>query len=270
MAGTGSLDSGCGAGLGKKCLIWRQFLLRALQHEWRCLHGPAHGHRHPFGRIHQRVIRTIGQAQTVGSADSIVTIFAGDLNGDGLDDAVGGADSLFWWENPDDPNQEWQKRFIEKIYLAGGVVTDYDGDGNNDIICMQNDYVNWSANLLLYKNLGNGLAWDKSVLYVHDEYGGFTGPEITSAYITGDGYLSVAVMLSQSPASMINVLRDGPSGWYAYKVVSPPCINTYRVFPSFVDLDTDGTADLMAGGQSDDYGRIRWYKGPEFYPYYNL
>ncbi len=38
----------------------------------------------------------------------------------------------------------------------------------------------------------------------------------------------------------------------------------------FVDLDTDGTADLMAGGQSYDYGRIRWYKGPEFYPYYNL
>ncbi len=26
----------------------------------------------------------------------------------------------------------------------------------------------------------------------------------------------------------------------------------------------------MAGGQSYDYGRIRWYKGPEFYPYYNL
>jgi hypothetical protein len=42
------------------------------------------------------------------------------------------------------------------------------------------------------------------------------------------------------------------------------------VFPNFVDLDTDGTADLMVGGQSYDYGRIRWYRGPEFYPYYTL
>ncbi len=208
--------------------------------------------------------------QTVGFADSIVTIFAGDLNGDGIEDTIGGADSLFWWENPGYPGGEWQKRLVEKIYLAGGVITDYDGDGENDIICMQNDYVNWSANLLLYKNLGNGLVWEKSVLYVHDEYGGYTGPEMTSAYITGDGYLSVAVMLSQSPASMMNVLREGSSGWYAFKIVSPPCINTYRVFPSFVDLDTDGTSDLMVGGQSDNYGRIRWYMGPEFYPYYNL
>jgi len=69
---------------------------------------------------------------------------------------------------------------------------------------------------------------------------------------------------------MMNVLREGSSGWYAFKIVSPPCINTYRVFPSFVDLDTDGTSDLMVGGQSDNYGRIRWYMGPEFYPYYNL
>ncbi len=26
----------------------------------------------------------------------------------------------------------------------------------------------------------------------------------------------------------------------------------------------------MVGGKSFDYGRISWYKGPEFYPYYNL
>ena len=69
---------------------------------------------------------------------------------------------------------------------------------------------------------------------------------------------------------MVNILREGPAGWYAFKVLSPPCVNTLRVFPDFVDLDTDGTVDLMVGGQSYDYGRIRWYKGPEFYPYYNL
>ena len=208
--------------------------------------------------------------QTVGFADSIVTIFAGDLNGDGIDDTIGGADSLFWWENPGYPGGEWQKRLVETMDPVSGVVVDLDGDGINDIISMLNDYINNSARLLFYKNLGDGLTWIKSVLYIHDVAGGYSGPEMAAAYITGDGNLSVAVMLMQEPASMVYILREGPSGWYAYKIVSPPCINADRVFPNFVDLDTDGTADLMVGGQSYDYGRIRWYKGPEFYPYYNL
>jgi hypothetical protein len=210
------------------------------------------------------------EPQKIGSADSILTIFAGDLNDDGLDDAIGGATSLYWWENPNDPNQAWQKRVIDTISLTGGVVVDYDGDGKNDIVCMNNDYLNDSARLQFYRNLGDGLTWTKSVLYIHDVAGGYSGPEMAAAYITGDGYLSVAVKLAQEPSSMVNILRDGPSGWYAFKVLSPPCVNTYRVFPSFVDLDTDGVIDLMVGGQSYDYGRIRWYKGPEFYPYYNL
>lgn len=210
------------------------------------------------------------EPQTIGSADSILTIFAGDLNSDGLDDAIGGATSLYWWENPNDPNQAWEKRVIDTISLTGGAVVDYDGDGKNDIICMNNDYLNDSARLQFYRNLGGGLTWTKSVLYIHDVAGGYSGPEMAAAYITGDGNLSVAVKLAQEPASMVNILREGPAGWYAFKVLSPPCVNTLRVFPDFVDLDTDGTVDLMVGGQSYDYGRIRWYKGPEFYPYYNL
>ena len=75
------------------------------------------------------------EPQTIGSADSILTIFAGDLNSDGLDDAIGGATSLYWWENPNDPNQAWEKRVIDTISLTGGAVVDYDGDGKNDIIC---------------------------------------------------------------------------------------------------------------------------------------
>ncbi len=210
------------------------------------------------------------EPHTIGSADNIMTIFAGDLNGDGLDDAIGGQDSLFWWENPNDPNQEWQKRLVEKINLMAGDVLDYDGDNESDIVCFQNDYANDEGKLLLYRNLGNGLIWEKSVLYVHELAGGSGSSEMTTGYITNDGYLSVAILLAQEPSSMMYILREGPSGWYAYKVISPPYTNTTRIFPSFVDLDNDGVADLMAGGKSYDYGRIRWYKGPEFYPYYNL
>jgi hypothetical protein len=208
--------------------------------------------------------------QTVGFSNNIMTIFSGDLNGDGLDEAIGGQDSLFWWENPGSPGLEWQKRLVEKINLMAGDALDYDGDSESDIVCFQNDYANDEGKLLLYRNLGNGLIWEKSVLYVHELAGGSGSSEMTTGYITNDGYLSVAILLAQEPSSMMYILREGPSGWYAYKVVSPPYTNTTRIFPSFVDLDNDGVADLMAGGKSYDYGRIRWYKGPEFYPYYNL
>jgi hypothetical protein len=208
--------------------------------------------------------------QTVGFSNNIMTIFAGDLNGDGLEEAIGGQDSLFWWENPGNPDWEWQKRLVEKINLMAGVVLDYDEDGQNDIICFQNDYASNNGKLLLYRNLGNGLAWQKTILYVHELAGGGGSPEMAASYISGDGKLSVAILLSQEPSCMVNILREGSPDWYAFKVLSPPCVNTLRVFPDFVDLDTDGTVDLMVGGQSYDYGRIRWYKGPEFYPYYNL
>lgn len=76
--------------------------------------------------------------------------------------------------------------------------------------------------------------------------------------------------LGAFPSPMIHVLRDGPSGWYMHKVVPPPYTNTVRLYLSFVDLDNDGVADLLAGGQSYDYGRIRWYKGPDFYPHFTF
>ena len=208
------------------------------------------------------------EPQTIGSADSILTIFAGDLNGDGLDDAIGGATSLYWWENPNDPNQAWQKRLIENVNVVSGAVIDYDDDGDNDIICSHNTWSPTTANLTLFRNLGSGLVWEPTLLYNKQQTA--TGSEFTIAEITGDGYLTAALLIGQFPAPMIYILREGPSGWYEYNTVSQPCADVLRLFPSFVDLDNDGVADLMAGGKSYDYGRIRWYKGPEFYPYYNL
>ncbi len=206
--------------------------------------------------------------QLVGSADSIVTIFAGDLNGDGLDEAIGGGTSLYWWENPNDPNQTWEKRSIESVNVVSGSVIDYDEDGDNDIICSHNTWSPTTANLTLFRNLGSGLVWETTLLYNKEQTA--TGSEFTVAEITGDGYLTAALLMGQFPAPMIYILREGPSGWYEYKTVSQPCSDVLRLFPSFVDLDNDGITDLVAGGKSFDYGRIRWYKGPEFYPYYNL
>ncbi len=201
--------------------------------------------------------------------DSFVTFFPGDLNGDGLDDIIGGNGTLTWWENPGD-TRAWTQRVIDNIDPTGGFVVDYDGNGLNDIICTHNilnpGYL--SMELALYRNLGEGLTWEKTVLYAKDTY---TGPEITGSYITGDGYLSVAILISQFPSPMINILRDGPSGWYVHKVLAPPySLSVYNIYVSFVDLNNDGTADLLAGAQGGTHGRIRWYQGPNFYPHYTF
>ena len=170
--------------------------------------------------------------------------FAGDLNGDGLDDAIGGQDSLFWWENPGNPGWEWQKRLVEKINLMAGDVLDYDGDNESDIVCFQNDYANDEGKLLLYRNLGNGLFWEKSVLYVHELAGGSGSSEMTTGVHHKRWVPVVWQYYWPGAIRMINILRDGPSGWYTYKVVSPPYTLTTTYFPSFVDLDNDGVADL--------------------------
>jgi hypothetical protein len=199
--------------------------------------------------------------------DTLVVIFPGDVSGDGLDDVLGGTSTLSWWENPADSSWYWQEREIDNIYLMGGAVLDYDGDGENDVICASNTPQN-TGELLLYRNLGSGQVWEKSVLYVHTIGG--SGPEMAVGYVSEDACLSVALKFLNTPSSMIYILRDGPSGWYSFKAVSQPCVNTLRLFLSFADMDNDGVYDLLAGAQSYDYGRIRWYRGPEFYPYYTL
>jgi hypothetical protein len=189
----------------------------------------------------------------VGSADSIVTIFAGDLNGDGLDDAIGGGTSLYWWENPNDPNQAWQKRVIDTISLMGGAVVDYDGDGENDIICVADEF------LLYYRNLGNGISWEKNVLYQATYGTWYTYFALKD--IDNDGYLT-ATMHAQDGLALI---EDSPSGWSHERTIG----TYYAIWPHFVDLDNDGILDFF--GCSGPYGsphRIRWYKGPDYAPYY--
>ena len=189
----------------------------------------------------------------VGSADSIETIFAGDLNGDGLDDAIGGATSLYWWENPDDPNQAWQKRVIDTISLMGGAVIDYDEDGKNDIICVADEF------LLYYRNLGNGISWEKNALYQATYGTWYTYFALKD--IDNDGYLT-ATMHAQDGLALI---EDSPSGWSHERTIG----TYYAIWPHFVDLDNDGILDFF--GCSGPYGsphRIRWYKGPDYAPYY--
>jgi hypothetical protein len=188
----------------------------------------------------------------VGSCDSIATLFSGDLNGDGLDDALAGGFSFYWWENPNNPDQQWQMRLLDNINAMDGAVLDYDDDGDNDIICVDDQF------LLFYRNLGNGISWEKNILY-QAAYGSWY-KHFTLQDIDNDGYLT-ATMYTQNGLALI---EDSPSGWSHERTIG----TSYTFWPQFVDLDNDGIMDFI--GCSGPYGspyRIRWNKGPEFNTY---
>ena len=195
--------------------------------------------------------------QTVGYGDSIATLFSGDLNGDGLDDAIGGATSLYWWENPGNPGWEWQKRLLEEqCFIMGGAVIDYDCDGENDIICVH-DVNAMDGQLTFYKNLGDGLAWSKSILYQSDWWSGANC--FTLQDLNNDGYLT-STMLAQSG---LDLIEDSPSGWIYSRTIG----TCYTWWSMFVDLDGDGILDFIGCSGPYVYDRIRWYKGPAFNTY---
>lgn len=193
------------------------------------------------------------------SPDSFRTFFPGDLNGDGLDDIMGGKNSLFWWENPGE-TRAWTKRVIDTISLMGGAVVDYDGDGLNDIICVSDNWMEDTIELLLYRNLGSGYAWQKSVLFQHDNSWG--GNYFSLNDIEGDGYLTATMNAPEG----IALVKDGPSGWSHTKTIG----TNYSWWPDFVDLDNDGILDFIGCSGPYAYDRIRWYKGPNYSPYYTF
>jgi len=193
-----------------------------------------------------------------GSANNIRTIFAGDLTGDGLDEAIGGADSLFWWENPGNPDWDWQKRLVRESDLMAGAVLDYDGDGENDIICIE-DLDGMYGQLVFYRNLGEGMCWERNVLYQSDCWGGYDC--FTLQDVDNDGYLT-ATMLTWNGLVLI---KDSPSGWSHVKTI----YTFFNLQPQFFDFDNDGVSDYLGrlGYYPWQDGSIRWYKGPAYYPY---
>ena len=199
---------------------------------------------------------------SVGSTDSVYTFFPGDLNGDGRDDVLGGSDSLYWWENPENPDWNWQIRLVDDISAFGGAVVDYDKDGKNDIICLEPDWGDDVLRLLCYKNLGEGLVWDRIVLF--ETGNAFGGDVFTLQDIEGDGYLTATIFVT-SPMG-VGLVRDSQSGWSHVETIRTYCDS----WPMFVDLDNDGAKDYIGSRHPYSGGRIRWHRGPDYNQFFTL
>ena len=99
----------------------------------------------------------------MGSTDSVVPFFPGDLTRRWTRRHPGRSDSLFWWENPEEYPYygNWQMRMVDDIGTAGGVVVDYDEDGRM-IHWLEPNWADHVLSLLFYKILVRAWSGTKS------------------------------------------------------------------------------------------------------------
>lgn len=168
-----------------------------------------------------------------------VTVRAGDLDGDGDLDVVGGAwtgDEIAWWRN------DGGARLWTDFTIATGVdsihwvdVADLDHDGDNDIVAAVAGLhtVAWWRN-----DGGDPVAW---TLQAIDE--SFAGARsAVPVDLDGDGRLDlVGAALVGSEVSWWRNLGGDPVAW-SKQVVSASFAMAHHVVPS--DVDGDGDIDL--------------------------
>jgi hypothetical protein len=190
------------------------------------------------------------------SALGAVTVYAGDVDGDGDLDALSASnsdDKIAWYENVGGGGTSWVLHTITTGANFAVVVSaaDVDGDGDLDALSasVDDDKIAW------YENAGGGgTSWVLHTISVSAD-----GAEtVYAADLDGDGDLDV---LSAS-------FGDDKIAWYrndsihrGVTFVSPPEISTSAdgaVSVYVADVDGDGDLDALSASRYDS--KIAWYE----------
>jgi hypothetical protein len=185
-----------------------------------------------------------------------------DFDADGNPDVLAGAgkaDTVVWYEAPDDPAGAWTKHTIDPSidYPNMLCLYDIDADGNMDVIATA-----WAANVLVWYEAPDDPsgAWTKHTidanlkgadsLQVHD----FDADGNPDVVVTGgnpeDDY-ATGVAWYEAP--------DDPSGAWTKHSID----NNLRGATSVhvYDIDADGNADVLATAWAVD--DVVWYEAPD-------
>ncbi len=185
-----------------------------------------------------------------GSFLGAISVFAGDVNNDGVADLIvagNDADKVLWWEN-DGSGTTWTSRAISPSYDGAYCVygEDMDGDGDLDIL----GAARYDDEITMWENVNNGQVWIE-----HTVASGFDGAySVHAADVNGDGFMDI-----------LGVARfDNTVAWFENdgdEVFTPHLIEDQYPAPWDVhagDIDGDGDMDVLSVARYA--GEVTWWE----------
>jgi len=124
--------------------------------------------------------------------------------------------------------------------LPGGVLADVTGDGRLDVVVAGQD--NWGGNLIIWQNVGNGLAPLSTVPL------GFYPAALQMEDVSGDGIADAIVRgtsLGGRNGEVGVLVSDGHGDW---RGPTTYLVGSTLPVVALADVDGDGLADLLAAG----------------------
>ncbi len=187
---------------------------------------------------------------TIPDVDDPTSVFAADVNRDGLMDIVAAShddDRLAWYQNDGDTAFTAHDVSVGEVNGPSSVfVADVDGDGNadvlaasrndNDITWFENDGGQRFAADTIYRNAANA-------------------ESVFAADMDGDGDMDVISAASGTDDEIAWYENDGSES-FTYHTISRTAENARSVFAA--DVDGDGDMDVLSASEADD--TIAWYE----------
>ena len=146
----------------------------------------------------------------------------------------------------------WEERLLApsfENYLRDRFPGDFDGDGDLDVVSLQNN----GSLLVLHENVwGNAFLWTEHELQPTGWYGGDGVP----ADVDGDGDLDL--VFSNGTNDRIEWHENVDGGGFEWAGHIIPVSHEWPTAPRAADMDGDGDLDVLAGFTDSD--AIAWYE----------
>lgn len=180
-----------------------------------------------------------------------------DVTGNGRLDVIAGnqwnGKQLYWWENPDDPTQRWQRRLITDDFQKyhDQAVGDLDGDGVDELLVLSQ-----VAKVIVYYDIPDDPRtepWPVANRHVIREDIEVEGACIADLY--GDGTRHIV-----AGPNLFSPGADPTKPW-SHRVLLED-FELSRV--ALADVNGDGNLDIILAEGESRPGRLVWLEGPDF------
>jgi hypothetical protein len=212
----------------------------------------------PQAQVPQEVITT--------NAESAVSVYAADLDGDGAPDALSASladDKIAWYENQVGENGADADGFgggrviTTNVELAKDVhAADLNGDGNLDVLSASSfdDRVAWYENQIGEAGADSDGFGPQRTISTSAE--GAQSIYVADVDGDGDGDVLTAASAGDKVVWYENKIGEGGESFGPEQVITTSAETAYSVFAA--DLDGDGDPDVLSASSFDD--KVAWYE----------